>query len=352
MEKTKKFVEQEQTNPDQLTLFSFLVESPDDYSHTLELYDFIPKYVFGKPKLIQKRFLDSIERSFECRQRKFNVRISPGRIKGKNGQDRDAFLGKREELIEVTLRKMAADGRMATTLYLDGQLSVIFSRNALQVLLKEQGHAYSYKQIETAIETLFSVQVELRSEDGEITDKFHPIQAYGFRGKDDEQYTYVKFCSLVTNSIENNSYRLANYKTLMQCKSAIARQLHKRMSHNFIQAAKTESYHISLNTMYRDFGLEPIKLNLMLKQAKIGLDELCSLNVIEQYKAAPTMDTHRKNKIIDHVFDIVPHESFIRDQLKANTDAKRRERDRNIMKFLPAIFDPKSKNQKPNQNKD
>lgn len=341
MQKTKKFAEQVQTTPEQLTLFSLFVDSPNEYGHTLELYDFIPKYVFGKPKLIHSRFLESIERSFECRKKKYHVRITPGRIKGSDGRDRDSFLGLREELIEVALRKMAADGRYAKTLHLDGQLSVLFSRYSLQQLLKEMGHSYSYTQIEESIKTLFSVQIELRSEDGEISDNFHPVQAYGFRGKDDEEITYVKFCPLVTSSIENNAFRLANFKTLMKCKTAIARQLHKRMSHNFTQAANNETYHISVETMYRDFGLERRKPSSMLSQVKKGLKELEDLNVIKGYSVAPVLDAGRKNRKIDHVIKITPHESFIGDVVKANSDKKKRDQHLNMMKYLPDMLGPK-----------
>ena len=46
-EKSKKFEQLEVSRPLQLTLFD-LEQDEDSYSQSIELYDFIPKYVWGK----------------------------------------------------------------------------------------------------------------------------------------------------------------------------------------------------------------------------------------------------------------------------------------------------------------
>jgi len=45
-------------------------------------------------------------------------------------------------MIEDALRKMAANGRNAKAVYLNGQLSSVFLRFALQKELEEHGHSY------------------------------------------------------------------------------------------------------------------------------------------------------------------------------------------------------------------
>src|SRR5690349_17001794 len=97
----------------QLSLFPLLEHDREDYSHTIELYDFIPKYLFGKPKRISGMFLKSIERDFVCRKRHYTLKMKPARIVNKKGEERDVYPGKREEMVEDALRKMAADGRNA-----------------------------------------------------------------------------------------------------------------------------------------------------------------------------------------------------------------------------------------------
>ena len=49
----------------------------------------------------------------------------------------------------------------------------------------------------------------------------------------------------------------------------------------------------------------------------------------------PVYDASRKNKLTDQIFDITPHEDFIKDVIKANKDVKRRSGEMSIEKYLP-----------------
>ena len=42
------------SKPEQLSLFELIHPSEKDYSNTIELYDFIPKYVWGRVEPIQE----------------------------------------------------------------------------------------------------------------------------------------------------------------------------------------------------------------------------------------------------------------------------------------------------------
>jgi hypothetical protein len=220
--------------PYQLELFQLMQESREDYSHTVRLYDLLPKYFYSRPSFISERFLDTLERDFEFNKKKYKIRIKPARITDeKNGIDRDAYSGKREEIIEDALQKMAAEGRRANDVCLDGQLAVIFSRKSLIDELSKQGHTYSYPQIGEALQIPFNTSIELSEEGIEGADLFHPISDYGIRGRNGEDRTNVKFYPMVTDSLRTNTFRLVNYKKLMSYNSTIARRLHKRMSNIF-----------------------------------------------------------------------------------------------------------------------
>ena len=52
----KMFLEFQKGSPVQLSLFR-LLEKEKDYSHTIELYDFIPRYVWGKSKRNEGKIL-------------------------------------------------------------------------------------------------------------------------------------------------------------------------------------------------------------------------------------------------------------------------------------------------------
>jgi hypothetical protein len=56
------------SKPMQMELFELMNPSEQDYSNTVELYDFIPKYVWGRVERIQEKFLEPIEREFDCRR--------------------------------------------------------------------------------------------------------------------------------------------------------------------------------------------------------------------------------------------------------------------------------------------
>lgn len=75
-ESPKKFLEHKSTNPLQISLLD-LMENEQDFSHTIELYDFMPKYVWGKVERVEGVYLPRLEREFENRGRKYTL---PGRI--------------------------------------------------------------------------------------------------------------------------------------------------------------------------------------------------------------------------------------------------------------------------------
>lgn len=338
--KERKFAEQEMTIPRQLSLFELLAADREEYSHAIKLYGIIPTKVYGKVERVQGQYLPSIERVFVHDKKNYYLKVTPARIEDSEGKDRDAYMGKREELVEDALLKMAADGRRARSVYLDNQFTVVFSRGALQEELKEQGHSYSYPQIEQAIEILFKSSVELREEGKADADNFHPIEAYGFRGRNGEEYTYVKFSPQVTAAIESNNFRLVNYKKLMAYSSTIARLLHKRMAHNYVYADGEKTYHFSVNSIYRDFGLnKDMLLKHKLAEVKEAMTELVESKVVAHFDINAVYDSGRKNKLADHVFEITPHAEFIADVIKANKDMKRRVAQASMDKYLPGLRD-------------
>lgn len=83
--KTKKFADFVETENPQLSLFLLLEDDRDDYSLTIELYDFLQKFVFGKPDRISGKFLETVERDFVCRKNNYRLRMTPARIKDANG---------------------------------------------------------------------------------------------------------------------------------------------------------------------------------------------------------------------------------------------------------------------------
>ncbi len=309
-EKAKHLEEYNQEKPIQLNLFEFIQPINREYSNTVELYDFMPKYVWGKVERIGGEFLRNLRREFECRDKKYSIDITPARLRLKDDSLRECFPGKREELVEDGLRRLATTGK---GLFLDNEAGVVFTIYELQSELKANGHSYSYDELKDAIRVLNGTKIVLTNSDGKNTEiGFSPIENYGFRGEDGETTTYVRFSPLVTKAIRTGAFRLVNYDVVMSYKSVIARQLHKRMSHHYTQASLTQPYHILLSTVVRDFGLsDGGKLSDILRKAVSALDEMKAKDVLLNYKVEKTFDSQGRRKLLDAKFILVPHNDFI-----------------------------------------
>ncbi|MBI1829276.1 MAG: hypothetical protein HYR87_07380 [Thaumarchaeota archaeon] len=328
---SKKLEEFEQTKPSDLTLFEMLEPEHKTYSNTIEMYDFIPKYVWGKVKRIlvkevNREVLPILERGFEYRGNKYKVRITPVAITDKDGVEKDCYPGEKEEIVEDVLRKLVCEGE---GVFLDGQAGVLFSLYKIRKELERIGHEYSNDQIKEALAIGSGTIVEVTTEDGTSVFRSHIFDAVGLQTFEDWKNAgtrttcYVQFNPLVTNCIKNKSFRQINYETIMGYKNVIARQLHKRMSHHYTQASLTNPYHILLTTMIRDFGLtvyEELRWNL--NYVKEGLEEMKKNEVVLDYKTEKTLDAKRRNKIIDVKFIITPHPNFSNETRQINYKRK------------------------------
>jgi hypothetical protein len=318
-EEPKKFLEYKQTKPFQLSLFD-LLENEKEFSHTIELYDFMPKFVWGKVERVAGVFLHSIEREFECRGKKYFLTIIPASIKDGNGKEKYYYPAKREEVVEDALRKIMAEGQ---GIFLDGEAGVSFTIYRLQKELQDNGHSYHRQQIKDALNVLTRTTLELKSESGSVEFTFHPIEAIGFNGEDEETQTFVKFSPLVTKSIKDRTFRLFNYEKVMSYKSVIARQLHKRMAHHYTQASLTDPYTILLTTVIRDFGITRYKqIKDNLREVEIAIEEMKSKNVVINHKVDKIIERSPRTKVSDARFVIQPHFSFVNEVKRANARRK------------------------------
>ena len=319
--KKKKLDNFEISKPEQLSLFE-LSSSDKDYSQSIELYDFIPKYFWGRSKRLNGKFLENIHREFECRGKLFQMTIMPARLEEGKNDFKEYYPSQREELVEDALRKFMTERQGIT---LDGEVGIVFTLYQLQKELSERGHTYSYDELKDAIRILNNTDILLRDDSEQLETAFSPIEHYGFAGEGADTKTFVKFSPLVTHSIKTGSFRLINYETTMSIKSVIPRQLHKRMSHHYIQASLTNPYEILLTTVVRDFGMTLQKrLQQNLVEVEKAIAELKEKNVILNHQTKKIYDLNPRRKLVDVKFSLQPHPAFVSDITKANTAAKKR----------------------------
>jgi len=320
--KAKKLKDYEHTKPTQLTLFEMLLPNEREFSNTVELYDFIPKYHWGKVQRINDKFLNSLEREFECRGVKYKVKIRPASVEDREGIERYYYPSKREELVEDALRKFVAEGQ---GVFLDEQAGVTFSLYQLQEELKRNGHSYSKDQIKDALLICARTNITVTSENGTSVLVSNLFETLGLQTRDDwkdqnnKSRAFVRFNSLVTKSITSRTFRQLNYEKVMSYKNVIARQLHKRMSHHYVQANFTNPYHFLLSTIIRDFGLtQYAQLRDNLRDVQIALDEMVEKKVVLFYKVEKVLENSKRAKLLDAKFLLTPHPSFVSEIIGAN----------------------------------
>lgn len=320
--KIKKLGEYKLEKPLQLTLFELLLPNEKPYSNTVELYDFIPKYHWGKVERVNGMFLKSLDREFECRGVRYRVNIQPASIKDKNGEEKYYYPSKREELVEDALRKFAVEGQ---GLFLDDAAGVTFTLHQLQQELMNNGHSYSKDQIKDALQVCAKTNITVTSDDGSAILVSGIFETLGLQTREDweskgqKSKAFVRFNPLVTQGIKARRFRQFNYETSMSYKNVIARQLHKRMSHHYTQASVTSSYSINLTTIIRDFGLTLYeRLSHNLRDVEVALDEMQSKDVILSYKIDKTLDPEQRNKMTEAKITITPHPRFAGEVMSGN----------------------------------
>ena len=318
----KRLEDFERSKPAQMELFESLLPNDQQFSNTIEFYDFCPKYVYWRSERVSDKFLDRIEREFECRGSGYRLSIDPAKIKDSDGVVRDYFPGVAEELVEDALRKLAVDGH---GLFLDDQAAVTFTLYELQKELSKTGHTYSLEQIKKALMVCVGTTIHLTTQSGDTVFSDHLFETVGLNTREDwkgqgkKTKAFVRFNSLVTKSIKEGSWRQFNYEISMRFKHVVSRQLNKRMSHHFTQAHLATPYNILLSTMLRDFGLTTYSyVRDNLRHVTKALDEMVGKRVIRSYEVKNIYDADRKNKLIDALIELKPDINFVNTTISAN----------------------------------
>lgn len=322
LEKVKNLDEYDRNRPAQLTLFELLLPQERGLSNTIELYDFIPKYHWGKVERIGGEFLRSLEREFECRGQKYKVKIRPASIEDKDGKERYYYPSKREELVEDALRKFVAEGQ---GVFLDDAAGVTFSLYQLQEELRKNGHSFSKQEIKDALLICARTNVTVTTEDGDTVLVSNIFETLGlqtresWKGTGQKSRAFVRFNALVTKSIKSRTFRQINYEMVMSYKTVIARQLHKRMSHHYTQASISLPYHLMLSTIIRDFGLTQYdRLKDNLRDVQTALDEMKLKDVLLSYRIEKILESSKRNKLLDAKFVLIPNPTFAGEVIRAN----------------------------------
>jgi|GEM_PF-885662 len=296
----------------------------DNYSTTTELYDIVPKYIHDDVEKLRTSdgLLKPITRNFVFKKQEMVLNIIPAYLFDKQ---KSCFPSVREEIIEDVLKKLATDP--AKNEFLDNRLSVRFTLYELWKELKQIKHEYSYAQIRESLQILAKTNLEISNSDDKISfcsNMFETLGRINCNSKEEdeiseEEYSkkviyFVRFNSLVSESIKNKTWRIINYKQCMSYKKVVSRWLHKRISNMFLIGDVKVPYHILLSTIIRDSGMAEYKQLRDSKRHVIScLEEMIEVGSIDRYEMETVYDKHRQNKIEDVKFSLYISQSFYDD---------------------------------------
>lgn len=318
-----------------------IANTPEGYSNTVELYDAVLKF-------FPRRIVDTPnphEWTVRFKNRDYQATITPAIIR-KGRKTLFALPSSREDLVEKTLRKMAAESleSVSVTRNLTGHYEVTVNFNLQDIAnrLAAGGHSFNSREIDEAIRILAGVSLEVKSDtDTTSSGMTGPIiQGYAYArkkagrtGKFEESRGWVKLHPLVTASLLEGTYRRINYNTQISLGVDLARWLYSRMSHNFTQASYSLSngYHIGLDTILRESGIsEDPQISRNIRKVRKALQELKDREVIlsfDEEKKYPQINrggSRVRIPPINVVWTLYPSMQVVGDTIAENTARRKK----------------------------
>lgn len=286
----------------------------DRLSHTIELYDALPKYIWGA---VESETPSEVTRVYVHRGERITVSISPAHIV-RNEKKIFVYPGQREEVIEDALRKLAAQGKGYE---MGGEVAVKFSINELRKELARHGRTYSATQIKEALYVCQGSRITILSADNStnITTNLFPVIALTTRKQyvnDGDSLCVVRFHPLVTRSIIENTFRRYDYQKNICMKNSLARYIHKRISHYWTQASFKNTYSFNLITFLERSprGLSK-EMRSNIRAMKDALETLKKSEIILSYDEDRVIKSRR---VVNITYTLTPHDAFIKDMKSFN----------------------------------
>lgn len=322
----------------QYSLFAEFFGEPSELSNTIELWDAIPKYAVnrrrqngtrdekGRLPVHEYRFvyIDPRKTEHECR-----IAIQPASIETEDGFV-DFYPSQNEELVEEVIRKIFADQNYGIHDARQVESWVKFSLSMIRKELQARGRTRSIDEIKRSIEILANTTIRLYVQDDKVADYTVPILSDLTRVTrsdylDDPKAMWVaRLPALVSKSVNELTYRQFNYGTLMGLDTQLARWLHKRLSHRYVNAGWDRSYDVLYSTLKHASGLlETDSITKSRRALEKALDQLKDARVLLDWSAEERRGA--KNRIDDILYSLQADPSFSQDVKAANArrnDAK------------------------------
>ena len=234
----------------QLAFEDFFLEK-EDYSHTLEFFDFCGAFVHRLRSMKQDK-LPIIEETFSHRGVQYLRQIVPAALLDDEGQTVMSYPTKREELVMHALRYMAA--QQVVEMGLDDKesrnITITFTLHQLRKELQKRGHGYKWSELDEALDVLSRSTLKISYSDSKKRDSWSAPYLLGVQGRDtegpggagSESLRRVILHPLASLAILTTATRRINYGRLMTLKNPLSRWLYSRMCHYCTNASHWRAF--------------------------------------------------------------------------------------------------------------
>lgn len=337
------------TRSAQLQLFDSVFSGPQDkvrsgqhpFTNSFVIYDQAPKYVTrddSSRRVLEdadgSRYLKVVKRYFTLGGEKYLIEIHPARFVDEDGVEEEIHPGKREELVEKAIRRIAIQGRRTRERIVRHRkdaaerrtVGVLFTLHEVRQELARHGFHYSAQQIRQAIQVCGRTTIVItppRRGAPQIEGKMFEFVAFGAEaapdgeGQEGDRKVWVSFNSMVAEDIENYRYRQMNHDSHMSLRTAPARWLHERLCHSWTWAELGRSFDILASTIINDSGLVSYSNSRdAFRRVEFCIAELIDHGIVNNVE----LEEYRgeRNKLIDILFKLYPTPEFVREMKAAN----------------------------------
>lgn len=310
----------------------FLSNDPEEVSNTVELWERIPKYFLspeeqkklrGSNGLAQPYVYSYVLRDKNGAPLPFKVKIQPALIEQPYGNHIAFFPSSAEEIIEEVLKKIFTEQNLGIHDVRNAESWVRFSYGMINKELRKNHCSKTHQQIKHSLEIISKCIITAYEDDEEIyTGAILQDYCSVDRKKylDDSKALHVaRLPVFISHAVNTLQYRQFNYKRMMRLKSALSREILRRMINRFIQASLIRTYHFRFSTIQEETPyLRAVKQSKNREKFISALNELVKEGAIYNYEIEKSKEG---NKITDIKYVLSPTQEFCSEQKASNARA-------------------------------
>lgn len=303
---------------------SLFRSSDPDTSHTVELADDLPLFIYSREKKGPE--LKAVEREFVNRGRQYRIAILPAALKVQGAQSTEErkddwkrrFPGEREELVMEVVKHLASQ----KALVLDGDLGVPFTLSEICKILEESGHTMRRIQVKEALQVLSRCKFIVTDVAGKTVIEESPFKTLILAERGSREEGVLQLNSFHTRAIERGDYRGLNFLVAISYQSVLARRIHKHIGHYVTNAVVGTPFKATASELMRLAALSlEDKPNKWVRKVDKALDEMKSAGYVASFQSVPTKAGGR---VQDYLYTIHLTHRFVDEIIRSNAEQRRR----------------------------